>query len=157
MKPLTETLLIMDIEEIEALWVADTIIDREQLDVESLKTPQLHHKYSKLYTREMLRLIKMQNDFKTLKLDKYEHYTQGGSVEAARKGWKLPPIGKVLKTEVDKYLEADLEIIDSNLKIAYQSEKVSLLKSILAMVVARQWQIKGAQDYMKFMAGGIAQ
>lgn len=144
----------MEIEQIEAKWNKDRVINRDDLAVENLNIPYLHDEYRKVYTRESLALYRMISELKTLKLDKYEHYTQGGSQEAARQGWKLPPIGKVLKTDVEKYLEADVQIIEANLKIAYQQEKVDYLKSILDMISQRQWQIKGALDYMKFQAGG---
>ena len=40
----------MVLEEIYELWHKDSIIDKTELGDESLKIPQLHHKYFKIYS-----------------------------------------------------------------------------------------------------------
>src|SRR4051812_22625838 len=102
----------MELEQIEAEWTVDCEIDKTKLVDESLKIDQLKTKYRKLMSRQALRLVRMEAELKILFLDKYEHYTQGGSKEALAKGWKLPPVGKVLKNEVEKYMEADKDLIE---------------------------------------------
>lgn len=143
----------MKLEDIYALWREDSVIDREALGDESLKISRLHQKYHEIYTNERLLLRKYENQLKVLKLEKYEFYTQGPTQETFDKGWKLPPIGKVIKTEVQNYLDADKELIELNLKIGLQSEKIELLNSIIKSLMTRQFQIKNAIDFMRWQSG----
>jgi hypothetical protein len=142
------------IEDIFALWEADSKIDRTELSDESLKIPQLHHKYYKIFTNERLLLRKLEADAKILKLEKYEFYTQGHTKETQEKGWELPARGMILKADLPMYMESDKEIIELNLKIGYQLEKIELLENIIKTISNRGFQIKNAIDWNKFIQGG---
>ena len=143
----------MKLESIFELWDQDSKIRREDLSEESLKISTLHSKYHKIYTQERLTLRKYEHELKQLKLDKYEFYTQGPTKETMDKGWQLPPIGKVIKSDVDKYMDADKDLIQLSLKIGVQHEKIELLESILKTIHNRGFQIKNAIDWIKFTSG----
>ena len=143
----------MKLESIFELWDHDSKIRREDLSEESLKISTLHSKYHKIYTQERLTLRKYEHELKQLKLDKYEFYTQGPTKETMDKGWQLPPIGKVIRSDVDKYMDADKDIIQLALKIGVQHEKIELLESILKTIHNRGFQIKNAIDWIKFTSG----
>lgn len=144
----------MKIEDIFTLWETDSKIDRTELSDESLKIPQLHHKYYKIFTSERLLLRKLEADAKILKLEKYEFYTQGHTKETQDKGWELPSRGMILKADLPMYMESDKEIIELNLKIGYQLEKIELLENIIKTISNRGFQIKNAIDWNKFIQGG---
>lgn len=143
----------MKLESIFELWDQDSKIRREDLSEESLKISTLHSKYHKIYTQERLTLRKYEHELKQLKLDKYEFYTQGPTKETMEKGWQLPPVGKVIRSDVDKYMDADKDIIQLALKIGVQHEKIELLESILKTIHNRGFQIKNAIDWIKFTSG----
>ena len=44
------------------LWADDSKIDRTELGEESIKIPQLHSKYYKLYSTERLKSVKLQEE-----------------------------------------------------------------------------------------------
>jgi hypothetical protein len=142
----------MNIEEILELWDKDSRIDPTDLDDEVLKIPKLHHKYYKLYVNEKLLLRKYESDFKKIKLDKIEFFTQGFNEETP-KSWKLPPRGMVLKSDMPLYVDADKDIIDLSLKIGYQQEKIELLESIIKSFQYRGYNIKSAIEHRKFVMG----
>lgn len=143
----------MKIEDIFELWEKDSQIDRTELGDESLKIPQLHHKYFKIYSKERLLLRKLEADMKQLKLVKYEFYTQGPTDESHELGWIFPPAGKILKSEVSYYTEADQDIINLSLRIGMQQEKIDLLDSIIRTLNNRGYNIKSALDWEKFKVG----
>lgn len=143
----------MKLDDIFAHWEQDSIIDRTMLDTEALKIPKLHHKYFKIYTNERLVLRKLEAQLKQLKLEKYEFYTQGPTQEQHAKGWKLPPIGKILKADSNQYVEADNDIVNVSLKIGIQLEKIELLESIIKSLQNRGYNIKAAIDFLKFQQG----
>jgi hypothetical protein len=90
---------------------------------------------------------------KQLKLDKYEFLTQGPNEETKDRGWKLPPKGMILKSDIPMYLDSDQEIINQSLKIGYQQEKIELLDSIIKTVMNRNFIIRNAIDWQKFTMG----
>lgn len=143
----------MKLESIFDLWEQDSNIDREQLDVESLNTPKLHQKYHKIYTQERIILRKYETELKQLRLEKFEFYTQGPTRETEEKGWKLPPIGRILKSDANTYVDADPDIIALTLKVGIQMEKIELLESIIKTLMNRGFAIKNAIEFMRFQSG----
>ena len=113
----TSQRVAMKIEDIQNLWSQDSKIDHTELSTQALRIPSLHSKYFRIFTEERLRLRKYELDLKKLKLEKYEFYTQGPTEETRAKGWRLPPIGKVIKSEVNNYVDADDDIIQLTLKV----------------------------------------
>jgi hypothetical protein len=60
---------------------------------------------------------------------------------------------KVLKPDIDKYMDADEDLIKSVSKIDYYQTMLSYLESILKTILNRTYQIKNAIEYMRFTAG----
>lgn len=143
----------MKIDDIYAEWEKDSHINRSELGEEALNIPKLHHKYFKIFTNERLLLRKQEAELKQLKVEKLEFYTMGPTEETHAKGWRLPPQGKILKSEVNNYIEADADIIQLTLKIGIQNEKISLLESIIKSLTARGFNIKAAIEWEKFKVG----
>ena len=105
------------------LWAEDSKIDRTELGEESIKIPQLHHKYYKMYSLERLNLVKLQEEMKILKKDKVEYYTGTMAEEDLKeRGWQPNPL-RILKTDIPVHMEADKDFVDLNLKIAYKKSK----------------------------------
>jgi len=145
----------MDLDEIFNQWEQDSKIDLLELSRSASDVAVLHHKYHKLLSRERLILRKMEADLKVLKLEKSEFYIDGPTQEQVERGWKLPPRGRVLKTEAPNYVEADEDVIKQTLRFAYQKEKVEVLESIIRSIMHRGFQIKSAIDYEKFKVGAM--
>lgn len=143
----------MKLEQIFSEWEKDSNIDMTELGEESLKISKLHHKYFQMLTYERIQHRKLEAELKTLRLEKHEFYTQGPTKETIDKGWELPPIGKILRSDVANYLEADKDIISLSLKIGIQLEKMDLLKSIITTLNNRGYNIKAAIDWEKFKMG----
>lgn len=143
----------MKIEDIHNMWALDARIDGTELSTEALRIPSLHSKYFSIFTQERLRLRKYDTDMKKLKLAKHEFFTQGPTQETMEMGWKLPPVGKVIKSEVGNYIDADDDVINLTLKIGIQQEKIELLESVIRSLNNRGYLIKNAIDFEKFKMG----
>lgn len=143
----------MKINEIFDFWEVDSKIDRQELGEEAIKISVLHSKYYKIYINERLALKKYEAELKQLKLEKFEFYTQGPTKDQIDKGWQLPTIGRIVRGDVDRYLEADKDIINLTLKIAVQNEKIDLLESIIRTLRDRNFNIRAAIDWAKFQMG----
>ena len=143
----------MKIDDIYAEWEKDSQLDRAELGEEALKIPKLHHKYFKIFTHERLQLRKLETELKQLKLEKHEFFTMGPTEETHEKGWRLPPQGKILRSDVNNYIEADKDIVNLSLKIGIQHEKIDLLDSIIKSLTARGFNIKAAIEWERFKVG----
>lgn len=144
----------MKFEDIFEQWNIDSVIDKTELDNESLKIPRLHHKYYIMLVVEKTMLKKQESQLKELKLSKYEFFSQGHTEETKQLDWKLPARGIILKADISMYMEADKDIIELSLKIGMQQEKVDFLESIIKSFQTRGFLVKNAIDFMKFSMGG---
>ena len=75
----------MTLEEIQELAEKDLQINDSELDLESIKIPQLHNKYLKFYTKFKLLLDRSREDFKLLKREKWEYFTGKADSEVYEK------------------------------------------------------------------------
>ena len=142
------------IEQLYNHWQSDVAIDETEIAKESIKIPSLHHKYMKMLTEERIKCRSLEADMKRLKLEKYEFYTQGPTKEQAEKGWRLPPSGLILKSDIPLYMDSDEDIIQLSIKIGIQQEKIELLESIIKTLMNRSYILSNALAHMKFVMGG---
>jgi hypothetical protein len=140
----------MNLEDIRRLVGKDLKMDETELDLESMKTPQLHNKYLIIFTDEKLILGKLKSDFNVLKKNKWLYYTGKLSREELDDmGWETFDLN-ILKSDIDKFLDADEDLITIVNKILLQQEKVNYLESIIKTINNRQWYIRSAIDWLKF-------
>jgi hypothetical protein len=140
----------MNIDEIQLLWEEDSKIDPDNLHQESLKIPSLHSKYYKIYNNIILLKKLEENKYKILRKEKWMYYSGKSEPDVYKNN---PFDHKVLKPDIDKYMDADGDIIKSMSKIDYYQTMISYLDSILKTILNRTYQIKNAIEYMKFTAG----
>jgi len=143
----------MNLDDLMTEWKTDSGYNPTDLSNEALRIPTLHAKWMQYLSKERLLLKKLESDCKRLKHDKYEFYTMGPN-EDTPKTWKLPPKGIILKSEAMNYVDSDSDIIEMNLKVAYQNEKVDYLVEIVKQINNRQWHIRNAIEWHRFQAGG---
>jgi len=142
----------MDLEKLQELADKDLSINDSELDLESLKTPQLHNKYMKHLTKFKLMLSRAESEYRTIKRDKWEYYT--GKADAsvyAQKPFDL----KILKTDIDKYLEADEDLQRIKQKVDYLNVVVDFLDRTIRQITNRTFTIKNSIDCKKFTSGAI--
>lgn len=143
----------MKLEDIFSEWENDSNIDITELGEESLKISKLHHKYFRILSNERMQYKKLEAELKMLKLEKHEFYTQGPTKETMERGWQLPAVGKILRSDVNNYIDSDKDIVNLSLKIGVQLEKIDLLESIIKVIINRGYNLKVALDWEKFKMG----
>ena len=143
----------MKLEDIQSLWDQDSKINPVDLATESLKIPELHNKYYKIYTQERLLLNKWELESKALHKEKYEYYMgimDQGALKA--NGWE-PFTLKVLKADLPIYMDSDQDILNAAKKLSLQKEKINFLESVIKNLNNRGFLIKNAIDWNKFTNG----
>jgi hypothetical protein len=142
----------MDLEQLQLEADKDLKINDTELDLESLKTPQLHNKYMKHYTKFKLLLTRTEDELRILKRDKWEYYT--GKADPAI--YQAKPFNfKILKTDIDKYLEADEDIQKITQKMIYLNTVIDFLDRTLRVIINRTYTIKNAIEWRRFTSGAV--
>ncbi len=143
----------MKLDEIQIMWERDAQIDRTELGEESLRIPQLHSKYFKVFSQERLLLRKMESEWKQLYKDRYEWYNGTIAEEVLKEHeWDPNPL-KILRTDIPMHLEADQLLQTLGLKIEMQKEKVDFVEAIIKSLTTRGFQIKSAIEWERFKMG----
>ena len=142
----------MTLDELQAQAEKDLKIDDTELDLESLKTPQLHSQYLKTYSTYALMLKKAEGDFSKLHIKKWLFFTGKAEPEEYKeKNFDL----KVLRQDVDKFIDSDDEIIKLKQKIEYLKQICHYCESTLKQINNRTFQIKNAIEWKKFTMGSM--
>lgn len=142
----------MDLEQLQIEADKDLKINDTELDLESLKTPQLHNKYMKHYTKFKLLLTRTEDELRTMKKNKWEYYTG----KADPSVYQAKPFDlKIMRTDIEKYLEADEDIQKLSQKIAYLITVVDFLDKTIRVIVNRTYTIKNAIDWRRFTSGAV--
>ena len=131
----------------------DLKIDESDLGSESLRTPQLHNKYLMLLMRLKNKKDKIENEYKVLEKNKWLYYTGKMSEEQQKElGWE-PFDLNILRTDVDRILYADSELIELQNKVNEINRIINYVEDIVKIISNRQWSIRSAIDWMKFTNG----
>ena len=143
----------MNINDIYELWEIDSHFEREELTEETLKIPKLHSKYLRILSEERLRLKTFESSYKKLFRIKHEYYRGDLDGDTLKEmGWSQNPL-KILRQDLDMYIQQDEDIIEMSNKVTLQKEKISLVESIMQQISNRGYQIKSIIDWEKFKAG----
>ena len=143
----------MDTNDISALWAVDCIIDETNLVGEARRIPQMHSKYYNLYYKEVLRVKKLKSDYTSMHMLKREYYDGSMSEEELkRNGWR-PYQLKVLRADLDKYIQADKDVIKMSLTIDFHTANANYLEDIIKTIHSRNFIVKNMIDILKFQSG----
>jgi len=143
----------MTLDDIRNELLKDMGLDETALDTESLRIPQLHSKYLNFLFDERLLMSKYEGDLaKTVKV-KWEYYTGKMSDEELPERGLEPFQLKVLRQDIDIYLDSDEDIIKARQRVQFQKEKISLLEEVIKELNSRHWKIRNAIEWRRFTNG----
>jgi len=143
----------MTLSEIHESWKKDAEIDPNELGKESNEIPKLHAKYLKELSNNRFQLRQEKQKLKKLEFDKYEYFSGRMSTdELQRRKWRPFP-HKILKNDIDRYMNGDDDILKQRNQVSELEEKVNTLESIIDNINRRSFTIKNAIEFMKFTNG----
>lgn len=144
----------MTLDELQQMWENDAEIDDNYLGENSVATPKLHAKYIKLLVGAKLKHTKLQSDYLLLRKNKFRLYRgEMSRDELTNLGWDQWQGVKPLKNEMDEFLQGDSDLVTIKVKIDYLETMIYFLESVLSQIKARDWQIKTAVEWKRFLAG----
>ena len=144
----------MNIEELHAMWDSDCSIDEDHLDRESVTTAKLHSKYLRMLIQHKMKIAALQAEYNNLRQRKFRYYRgEMSRDELKENGWDQWQGVKPLKNELDQFLQGDSDLIKITLKIEYIKVMIEALESIMKQISSRDWSIRNAIEFKKFLAG----
>jgi len=146
----------MDIKKILELWEEDSKISGTSLDEDSRKTPQLHAKYLGYLADAKMQRTRAEMQQKSLLKDKWLYYNgKMDQDEVESRGWDYDPLdGKlVMKGDMNKYYDADLDIQKSEERVVYWKTVCETLTEIVNNLNWRHQTIGNMIRWKMFESG----
>jgi hypothetical protein len=142
----------MKIDDIKTHLEKDKKIDQTQLDVESLKIPEQAVKYQQMAHDEALRLRFLEKEYNVARYNRWMYYMGKADPDVYD---KEPFDHKVLKSDINIFLESDLILNEIQDRIAAQTEKLKLVVDAGKIMQNKSFNIKNALEHQKFMGGAF--
>lgn len=140
----------MRLDDVQAMIVRDSILDISKLDRDSLNVPYLQGSYINLYSSENGKLKTLELDLRELRFQKFIYYDGQGTGADYQEN---PLNHKPLKTHIQKYIDADADVIAFERRLLVQRIKVDAISDFVKSLTQRTFLIKSAIDFLKFTNG----
>lgn len=144
----------MTFDELSDMWDVDCQIDDDHLDKSAISTAKLHAKYLRILVSHKMKLSAYEVQYKTLRQKKFRYYRgEMTKDELQEEGWAQWQGVKPLKNEMEEFLDGDVDLNKITIKSQYIKNMIEALESILNQLKGRDWQIRNAVEWRKFVAG----
>ncbi len=142
----------MNINELKEMCVKDTKIDITDLDGYSVSIPEMANKYHQLAYLEKNLLRYLRSEYKIIKLSRWKYY----SGKADPKEYEDEPFDlKVLKNDMDLFLDGDVQVLTIKNKLEEQEEKIKLIEDTAKVIQNASFNISNTIKWKKFLAGDL--
>jgi hypothetical protein len=143
----------MNLETLKEELKKDSLIDSTELAKEALRTPAIHGKYLSIHADLRIEYQKLQNAFAIMKLRKWKIYSGKASKEELEH-WQEDPFElDVLKTALDKFMDADPTLLKIKTDLNILEIKIKMVEDFLKVLSNRNYAIKSAIDWNKLVNG----
>lgn len=133
-------------------WLNDKlIIHPDNLDLEALKTPQIHGEVMNIYSSESLKLKELIRKQKIVKLQRWKYYSGKQTPSYYKEHGQIKEI--INKTDVHNYMEADVILNSIEKLLEEQKIKVEILENSLKQINQRPFLIKDAIQWRMYING----
>tara|TARA_A100001015_G_scaffold255541_2_gene297031 strand:- start:10383 stop:10832 length:450 start_codon:yes stop_codon:yes gene_type:complete len=131
----------------------DIKLDLLDIENELLRNSHLIGKWLTYQQNQKAKFLLIETDYKRF-LSKKKRYLMGRLDDEEREsnGWPIEG-NKILKADLDMWLDADDEILKKKKHYLVQKQIVEFIDSTLSQVVDKKWSIKAYLDYKKWIEG----
>jgi hypothetical protein len=144
----------MNINDIKEMINGDSshLKDEVNIDISSLSVPELSGKYHQLISEETMNLRLLKKEYDILYRDRWIFYSGKADPDAyVKEEFNL----KILKQDIDKFLNADSFLNVVRDKIALQEVKINLLTEFTKSIMSVSFNIGNAIKWKKFLSGEL--
>ena len=132
----------------------DSLFIKDEVNIvdASLSVPELSGKYHQLIAEETMLLRSIQKEYNSLYRDRWLFYSGKASPEVYdEEEFHL----KILKQDLDKFLNADELLNKEKDKIVLQETKINLLTEFVKSIMSVSFNIGNAIKWKKFLSGEL--
>ena len=142
----------MNINELKEMCTKDTKIDITDLDGYSVSIPELANKYHQLAYLEKNLVRYLKSEYKIIRLSRWKYY----SGKANPVAYEEEPFDlKVLKNDMDRFLDGDVQVLTIKNKVEEQEEKIKLIEDTAKVIQNASFNISNTIKWKKFLAGDL--
>jgi lysyl-tRNA synthetase class II len=135
-------------------WVNDASYDETEPQKAMANIPKLHAKYLRIMTHHNLLVKKFVFEYNSRRKIKWEYYNGDlNNPEDLEKYGLEPMMKKVLRADLQHYLDSDTELNSILLKKVMHEEIVEFCKQVLKELNNRTWQLKEYMSWERFIGG----
>ena len=142
----------MKIDDIKTQLEKDKKIDHTKLDVESLRISEQAIKYQQMAHDEAFRLRFLEKEYNVARYKRWMYYM--GKADPSEYE-KSTVDHKVVKADVNIFLESDSILNEIQDRIIAQTEKLKLVVEAGKVMQNKSFNIKNALEHQKFMGGAF--
>ena len=143
----------MTLDELQAKWKIDCIIDEDNIGHAAAISPNLHSFYLGELIQWKLKAVKNVNEIQVLKTLKARYYRGEMSKEELDSlnlaQWQY----KTLKADIENLVCADEEVQKLGTREVYIKTVIYFLESVLSEIKARSFHCKTCLDWIKYRSG----
>jgi|TARA_Y100000310_G_scaffold267208_1_gene279116 hypothetical protein len=144
----------MNINDIKLMILKDShfLKDEVNIDTASLSVPELSGKYHQLISEETMSLRILKKEYDVLYRDRWIFYSgKADPEEYDKEEFNL----KILKQDIDKFLNADEQLNTQKDKVTLQESKINLLTEFTKSIMSLSFNIGNAIKWKKFLSGEL--
>ena len=143
----------MTLDELQQSWAIDCVIDEQNPDKASARSPHLHSKYVNELVAYKMKISKIQLDMINLKGTKTKYFRGELTREELNElGWAQWHL-KTLKSEIDGLIDADPDMQKLYARESYMKTAIYFLESVMGEIRSRSFHCRNIVDFAKFRAG----
>ena len=151
-----EAIVMLELKKLNQMWAEDSKIIND-LDAATKKTAADHSKYLQLRAEATLHHAKLKRQLDTMMRDKFLYYNGKMNREQIEaRGWAYDPFDglRIMKTDMDKYYNADPDLQELNEKVVYWKTIIDTIGEIVEVLKWRHQSISNIIRWKTFEAGG---
>ncbi len=144
----------MNLEEVLVEWKIDAVIKEADMLKELFKTPQLHAKYLEYYVYFRAKLASAEKKYNRMSYIRKRYYRGELTKEELDKfEWDQYQGLKMSNSEFNQHSDIDPVLVELKEIVDSFKAAVSVLEYIMKSIASRDWALKSAIDYQKFVNG----
>ena len=140
----------MNLDDIQAMWAKDSVIDDVMLDTASQKIPQLHSKYITLHNEYTLLLKKGKQELNRIVHLRTLYYSGRGTPEMYEDS---PFDFKLIRSEVPSWVAVDETVNKIEMKVALYETTLNFLTDVIKQIHQMSYNIKNMIQWRQFVNG----
>jgi len=142
------------VEQVLAEWKQDSVMNEAKINLELMKSPQLHAKYLEYFVYFKAKLAAAEKKHNKMMWIKRKYWRgEMEQSELMQHGWSQWQGLKPSSSEINQLLEMDTDMNDLAEIVSGYKTAVSATEYVMKQIQGRDWALKSLIEYNKYLSG----